>query len=149
MKHGALVFGLILLALSMTACSGQSLQVKRSSVTVTAGRSTEPLPSTIPLPSGRAVLVQEYQGTLNTRSATIWFYTIASVSETPALIVDFYKTAMPNNSWSVVAVPPETAQGKYGGTALAYSQNGMLTTIAAGIDPNYPRAVALLITVTQ
>jgi hypothetical protein len=137
------------LALSLTGCSAKSngvLVSRTPQVTVTAGRSTLPLPSTIPLP-GHAALIQEYSATLNSKTGVTWFYTVVGSDQTPASVIAFYQTNMPTNGWTVVAVPPESATGKYGGTAIAYQQGSEYATIATGLDSQYPRAVVLLITV--
>ena len=110
--------------------------------------STAPLPSDVPL-EARSVLVQEYAGTLNTHAATVWFYTVIGTDATPASVIAFYESGMPVQGWTAIAVPSETAQGKYGGTALAYQQGSQYATIAAGLDSSYPHAVTLLITVAQ
>lgn len=148
----AATFALVLvggLSLSLSGCGqGGSLLANHTPVvTVTAGHSTQPLPSTIPLPA-RSVLIQEYSATINSASGTGWFYTVAGSSETPATVIDFYETNLPAQGWTAVAIPSETAQGKYGGTALAYQQAGQTMTVVAGVDSNYPRTVALIITVS-
>ncbi|MBA3826440.1 MAG: hypothetical protein H0X24_21375 [Ktedonobacterales bacterium] len=135
-------------AFLLTGCSGSSsLLVNHTpQVTGTAGHSTAPLPGTVPLPN-RAVLVQEYSATLNGKTGTAWLYTVIGNGETPASVITFYQTNMPTNGWTTVAVPPESAQGKYGGTAIAYQQGGQYAAIAAGVNTQYPRAVVLLITI--
>ncbi len=141
---------LFAVTLLLTGCGsggGGSVVANRSpQVTVTAGRSTAPLPATIPLPS-RSVLIQEYSATLNSKTGVAWVYTVTGSGATPASVIAFYQANMPTNGWTTAAVPPESAQGKYGGTAIAYQQGSQYAAIAAGVDQQYPRAVVVLITV--
>lgn len=115
-------------------------------VNVTAGLSTAALPGTIPLPA-HTVLVEEYATTLNAHAATAWIYDVAGSSATPANVLSFYKTNMPANGWAVAAMPSQTA--KYGGGALAYTQNSQICTITAGVSQRNARLVALAIVVNN
>ncbi len=132
-----------------TAALAQSSQsmITRTipTVTGTKGVSSTPLPGNIPLPA-HSVLSREYAATLDAHTGTAWVYEVVGASTTPASVISFYQTNMLTNGWAAVAVPSETAQGKYGGTALAYTQNGHICTIATGISQDHPRAVTLVIT---
>ncbi len=141
------VLGVVLLLSGCSSAIGNGTFVNRTpQVTVTAGRSTSPLPGNIPLPV-HATVTQEYSATLNAKTGVTWLYLVVGNTQTPASVIAFYQANMPTSGWTAIAVPPESAQGKYGGTAIAYQQGSQYAAIAAGLDPQYPRAVVLLITV--
>ncbi len=141
------VFGVVLL---FAGCSGIGSSVPIANptvpVTVTAGKSTAPLPSNIPLPNF-AVLTEEYAATLNSQTGVTWLYVVQGITQTPTSIISFYQTNMPKHGWTPAPVPPESTHGKYGGTAIAFKQGSQVATIAAGVDSKYPQAVVLLISV--
>ncbi len=156
LSYGGIIGLSMLLMIALSGCShapansvisGASSNATSLPITATAGVSSTALPSNIPLPA-RSVLVKEYSGTLNAHSATVWNYTVIGQSDTPASVIAFYTTNMPANGWTAIALPTDTAQGKYGGTALAFQQSGKTATIAAGVDQNYPHSVLLVITVS-